>query len=142
VCCILNWIFRICREWIHNGNSTPYLSVRENILKRQLAHVSAFNPSLILRKLLGQSATEAEKHSNKACFVDFPAAYLSESARERSKSPNDLSTPLNLHLSLLQTPMPDLLEIRCLQHGLLRLLVIAKIIHSRYRLLGCVRYNA
>jgi hypothetical protein len=30
-----------------------HLRVRENILKRQLVHVGAFNLSLILRKLLG-----------------------------------------------------------------------------------------
>ena len=97
-----------------------YLHGRENILKRQLAHVSAFNLSLILRKLLGAGTPrELKKQSNKAYFADFPAAYLSESAQERSRAPNDLGSPLNRHLSLPQTPMPDFLEFSYLHHGLL-----------------------
>jgi len=50
-----------------------HLRGQENILKRQLVHVGAFNLSLILRKLLGAGTPRELKIALGRCFRDFCA---------------------------------------------------------------------
>jgi len=57
---------------------------RENILKRQLVHVGAFNLSLILRKLLGAEHHESSRTSRKPHFASAFADRLPVFAGERS----------------------------------------------------------
>jgi transposase len=54
------------------GMRRVYLRGRENILKRQLLHVGAFNLSLIFRKTLGAGTPrEARNHEESFIFVDI-----------------------------------------------------------------------
>jgi hypothetical protein len=65
------------------GMRRCHLRGHKNILKRQLIHVGAFNPSLILRKLLGAGTPREWK--NRGMLILF--AYLLPPPRE---SPNGL----------------------------------------------------
>ena len=66
------------------GMRRCYLRGRENILKRQLAHVSAFNLSLVMRKLLGAGTPRGWKEravkSILRVFLCFNSLHLSDSA--------------------------------------------------------------
>jgi hypothetical protein len=61
-----------------------HLRGRENILKRQLAHVSAFNLSLVMRKLLGAGTPRGWKErvvkSILRVFLWFNSLHSSDSA--------------------------------------------------------------
>jgi transposase len=60
-----------------------HLRGRENILKRQLAHVSAFNLSLIMRQLLGAGTPRELKIAPYGSFRAFLVAHRPESAQLR-----------------------------------------------------------
>jgi transposase len=66
------------------GMRRCHLRGRENILKRQLAHVSAFNLSLVMRKLLGAGTPRGWKEravkSILRVFLCFNSLHLSDSA--------------------------------------------------------------
>jgi len=66
---------------------------RENILKRQLAHVSAFNLSLVMRKLLGAGTPrELKNRAVQLVLRLFLLITLPESAPQRGRSQNDLGS--------------------------------------------------
>jgi len=50
------------------GMRRTHLRGHENILKRQLIHVGAFNLSLILRKLLGRARRGNGRTGREGCF--------------------------------------------------------------------------
>jgi transposase len=50
-----------------------HLRGHENILKRQLVHVGAFNLSLVLRKLVGAGTPRKLRNARGRCFPGFCA---------------------------------------------------------------------
>jgi hypothetical protein len=63
------------------GMRRCHLRGRENILKRQLAHVSAFNLSLVMRQQLGAGTPrELKKQGSTTRFAALPVAHLAEPA--------------------------------------------------------------
>ena len=82
------------------GMRRCYLRGRENILKRQLAHVGAFNLSLILRKLLGAAVQPENQLGRKQPFVERFSEY--------GRTPRSFHTSDSLHLGTLVRPQTGL----------------------------------
>jgi hypothetical protein len=92
-----------------------HLRGRENILKRQLIHVGAFNLSLILRKILGAGTPRELK--NRATRLVLRIFRLL-TCRNRPKSAVGAGSQHNRRRPLHSTTLPDLLEFSYLYHGL------------------------
>jgi len=90
------------------GMRRCHLRGRENILKRQLLHVGAFNLSLILRKMLGAGTPRELKNRVRALAAHFcrllaryrpcwPWIALSAHSDAQHRTPNHLPPTLRLH---------------------------------------------
>jgi transposase len=95
-----------------------HLRGQENILKRQLIHVGAFNLSLILRKLLGYAAG-VEEPLRQACFDPLLTLPVSDKSEAALQKPNLCVRCQVLHEIAYPTTSPDLQETRYLHPGLL-----------------------
>ena len=100
------------------GMRRTHLRGHENILKRQLVHVGAFNLSLILRKVLGAGTPRQWKDLEGARFLLF-IYYLvvgkivrrqskKNATRQRNAQRKQQNTPIELHfLRPRQSPRPE-----------------------------------
>src|SRR2546428_13969122 len=96
-----------------------HLRGHENILKRQLVHVAAFNLSLILRKLLGAGTPREWKNRFGrlvlTLYFTLPVSGKSEAALQK---PNLSVRCQALREIAYPTTSPDSQEIRYLHPGL------------------------
>jgi hypothetical protein len=93
---------------------------QENILKRLLIHVGAFNISLVLRKMLG-AGTPRELKNRAARLVLRLFQWLTcrYPTRWRSRIPHHSGFHLTRHLPLRQLLLPSPLKFIYFYHGLL-----------------------
>ena len=100
------------------GMRRCHLRGRENILKRQLVHVGAFNLSLVLRKLLGAGTPrEWKNRAGRLILRLFLWLTFAHQPRQCSGIRHSRYRPRQL---LRQAALPGLQKISCLHHGLLR----------------------
>jgi transposase len=86
-----------------------HLRGRENVLKRQLIHVGAFNLSLILRRMLGAGTPrELRNRPQEFIFVLLTALLALRKSSEPSHTHSDLTEGINSQKSCS--------ELRCRQH--------------------------
>jgi hypothetical protein len=100
------------------GMRRTHLRGHENILKRQLIHVGAFNLSLILRQLLG-NATGVEKPPQQRCFAGLFASQVSDKSESVLQKPNLRIRRQVLRRIAYPTRSPALQEIPYFHPGLL-----------------------
>ena len=102
------------------GMRRTHLRRHENILKRQLIHVGAFNLSLILRKLMGAGTPrEWKNRGGLACFSCFLALLglgRSQSVMQKQNSTTLHETTQRTTTRKTSVAVP---EITCLHHSLL-----------------------
>lgn len=82
------------------GMRRVHLRSRENVLKRQLIHVGAFNLSLILRRMLGAGTPrELRNRQQRLIFAILSALTALLRASERSQTHSDLNQRVNSRTS-------------------------------------------
>ena len=113
---LLERSFAHCYET--GGMRRCYLRGHENILKRQLTHVSAFNLSLVMRKLLGAGTPRELKNRAVRLISRLLRLVLRQN---RPNPPDELQTaPLPGTTGLLQNlHVQDAMKFSDLYHGLL-----------------------
>src|SRR5713226_9291767 len=82
-----------------------HLRGRENILKRQLIHVGAFNLSLILRKLLGAGTPREWKNGTRILFASLIGLFTCRNTHLRSKNTN-IAAPSPEHVRRFRCRSP------------------------------------
>src|SRR5438445_10958334 len=82
-----------------------HLRGRENILKRQLIHVGAFNLSLILRKLLGAGTPREWKNGTRILFASLIGLFTCRNTHLRSKNTN-IAAPSTEHVRRFRCRSP------------------------------------
>src|SRR3989475_12232369 len=82
-----------------------HLRGRDNILKRQLVHVGAFNLSLILRKLLGAGTPREWKNGTRILFASLIGLFTCRNTHLRSKNTN-IAAPSPEHVRRFRCRSP------------------------------------
>jgi hypothetical protein len=94
------------------GMRRCHLRGRENILKRQLAHVSAFNLSLVMRQLLGAGTPRELKNRATGLVFKILGLVTRWNRPDSAVEPHTVSTIDSTGTyPLIHTPMPDLMEV-------------------------------
>ena len=122
------------------GMRRCHLRGRDNILKRQLVHVGAFNLSLILRQLLGAGTPrELRNRSGHACSELTFAALVREWSATMSQQPY-LRVRCQVRRKVAYpAALSALQKIGYLHHGLLVLLCYKKPVPQKGQLESCRR---
>jgi hypothetical protein len=93
------------------GMRRCHLRGRENILKCQLAHVSAFNLSLVMRQLLGAGTPRELKNRATVLVLKILGLVTHWNRPDSAVEPHTASTIDSTGTyPLIHTPMPDLME--------------------------------
>jgi transposase len=102
------------------GMRRTHLRGQQNIMKRQLIHVGAFNLSLILRQLLGAGTPREWKNRGRIAHLALLCvAYMLEGAKSRAGTRQSYCFRCSRRQPLHQAALPVVPNFRSLHHGLL-----------------------